>query len=252
MGSVAIHVVIGALLFGVDHARVEDEPVVAHLEILEAPAGVLVDVSRALESGGGSSGSRGGAAQTPKPATPVLLATRASRRASARAFRDDARALPDDTMRDQPRSLRDQLGDVAIEARDGNGDPSGTTGGDGKGEGGGVGGGRGRGFGRGIADGAIDPSRVVVPAAPRVSKARPPKLIYPSRERDVGDGELLFIARVTIDTDGYVAGARLVQGVGGHKDDQASAQIFRFRYAPALDEDGKPIRATVDQPFLVQ
>ena len=31
----------------------------------------------------------------------------------------------------------------------------------------------------------------------------------------------------------------------------ASQMIWRFRYAPALDAEGRPIRATLDQRFLV-
>jgi hypothetical protein len=75
-------------------------------------------------------------------------------------------------------------------------------------------------------------------------------LIYPSRERDADDAEL-FIARVIIDTDGFVAGARIVRGFGGPRDDMAADLIWKFRYAPALDDDGHPIRSTLDQRFLV-
>ncbi|MDQ3335831.1 MAG: energy transducer TonB [Myxococcota bacterium] len=121
------------------------------------------------------------------------------------------------------------------------------------GEGNGVGGNRGDGIGFG------DGSRVVVaedfalpppPAAKPVSKARPAKLIYPSRERDLGEAAL-FIARVTVDTDGYVVGAKLVRGRSGPRDDEAADLIFRFRYRPALDDAGRAIRTTFEQPFHV-
>ncbi|MEO8704631.1 MAG: hypothetical protein ABI867_31540, partial [Kofleriaceae bacterium] len=79
---------------------------------------------------------------------------------------------------------------------------------------------------------------------------RPARLIFPSRERDAEDGTL-FIARVIIDSDGYVVGAKLVRGFGGPRDTEASDLIWRFRYAPALDDDGHPIRSTLDQRFLV-
>lgn len=123
------------------------------------------------------------------------------------------------------------------------------------GEGAGAGGGRGNGRGIGFGDGgSIAPppaAQLVVPPAPRASKARPARLIFPSRQRDVDDGEL-FVMSVIVDRDGYVAGARLIRGFGGHRDDVASDQIWRFRYDPALDDDGRPIQSTVEQRFLVQ
>jgi hypothetical protein len=121
------------------------------------------------------------------------------------------------------------------------------------GEGNGVGGHRGHGIGFG------DGARVVLaenfalpppPAAKPVSKARPAKLIYPSRERDLG-AERLFVARITVDTDGYVVGAKLVRGRSGPRDDEAADLIFRFRYSPALDDDGHAVRSTFEQPFHV-
>ncbi len=61
----------------------------------------------------------------------------------------------------------------------------------------------------------------------------------------------MFVARLTVDTDGYVVGARLVRGIGGPRDELASQLVWRFRYAPALDDDGRAIRATIEQRFLV-
>ena len=89
-----------------------------------------------------------------------------------------------------------------------------------------------------------------MPAAPRASRARPAKLIYPTRERAVSEGEL-YSARVIIDAEGFVFGARLLHSAGP-KDADAANLIFRFRYAPALDDDGRPIKSTLEQPFLVQ
>jgi hypothetical protein len=91
----------------------------------------------------------------------------------------------------------------------------------------------------------------VIAHAPRVSKARPARLVYPRRNREVGEGET-FVARVTIDAEGYVVGARLVRGFGGRRDEEAASLIFKFRYAAALDEDGRPVRSTLDQNFLVE
>jgi hypothetical protein len=125
----------------------------------------------------------------------------------------------------------------------------------GDGDGGGRGGGHGRGIGRGVGAGLGDRASVgealpTVPAAPKASKARPAKLIYPTRERTASEGEL-YSARVIIDSEGYVVGAKLLHSAGP-KDADAANMIFRFRYAPALDDDGHPIKSTVEQPFLVQ
>ena len=102
------------------------------------------------------------------------------------------------------------------------------------------------------ASGRATTAATAATAAPSVvSKARPPRLIYPTREREAEEGEP-FVARVIVDHEGYVVGARLVRGKGGPRDAVASEMIWRFRYAPALDAAGMPIRATLDQPFLVQ
>jgi hypothetical protein len=119
----------------------------------------------------------------------------------------------------------------------------------------GTGDGRGNGIGLG-AGGRIDPRIADLPlpvstAMPVASRARPPRLIYPARDRDAEDS-LLFVARLTIDVEGFVIGARLVRGVGGRRDDQAASAVWRFRYRPALDDDGRPIAATIEQRFLVE
>jgi hypothetical protein len=121
---------------------------------------------------------------------------------------------------------------------------SGGSGGTGNGRGSGIG----FGDGGGISAGAPPPPP---PPAPKLSKARPARLIFPSRQRDVDDGEL-YVMRVTVDADGFVAGATLVRGFGGRRDEVASAQIWRFRYDPARDDDGTPVRSVLEQRFLVQ
>lgn len=86
------------------------------------------------------------------------------------------------------------------------------------------------GIGFGDGGSVTRPQLLEPPPAPRgdpPSQARPAQLIYPTRHRDVDDAEL-FIARVV-----------------------ASQMIWHFRYAPALDDAGKPIRSTLDQRFLV-
>jgi len=117
-------------------------------------------------------------------------------------------------------------------------------------------GGRGRGRVLGLATATAPIPVPAVPAAPErdepaPSRARPPRLVYPSRER-AGDEAQQLVARLTIDTDGYVVGVRLVRGAGRARDDRGAAAVWRFRYLPALDEAGHPIQATVEQHFLVE
>lgn len=125
----------------------------------------------------------------------------------------------------------------------------------GLGAGDGSAGGRGRGIGFGDGGGIggpLDVPPVPVPPAPKVSKARPPKLIWPNRDLDVIDESYLFTAKVTVDRDGSVAGARMVTTRPGSRGDRAADAIWSFRYAPALDDDGNPIRATIEQSFQVR
>jgi hypothetical protein len=113
--------------------------------------------------------------------------------------------------------------------------------------------GRGIGFGagRGDADAALAELAIPTPdLVPRPSQARPPTLIYPRRNRDVDD-ERLFVARLTIDGDGFVVGAHLVRGRGEPGADRAAHAVWRFRYRPALDAAGRPVTVTIDQRFLV-
>ncbi|HSR97770.1 MAG TPA: hypothetical protein VLM79_12005, partial [Kofleriaceae bacterium] len=120
---------------------------------------------------------------------------------------------------------------------------------------GGLGDGQGRGIGfgtgRGDADAAVAALAVPTPdLMPQPSQARPPKLIYPRRAREIED-ERLFVARLTIDGDGFVVGAHLLEGRGSPGAERAASAVWRFRYRPALDAAGRPITVTIDQRFLV-
>lgn len=134
-----------------------------------------------------------------------------------------------------------EIGEAGVAAGTGLGDGHGPGG-----QGGGIG------FGTAGWNTSVTAAPLPVPAAPEpaMSRARPPRLIYPARDREVEDS-LLFVARLTIDADGFVIGVRLVRGVGGIRDDQAANAVWRFRYSPALDDDGRPIQATIEQRFLV-
>lgn len=227
VGSIAVHVAAAVLVLALHEPRADTERIATETTVIE-----LVDLApptpRPTTGGGGSP-----AASTPAPPRPV-----------ARRDRDASRSATSTT------SVATSLSQLATLA-----EGTDDRGGDG-GEGGGLGGGRGAGIGLGEAGRIEVPELVPAPPPPPagevvpVSKARPAKLVYPSREREVEGGEL-FLARVIVDHEGYVVGARLVRGFGGHRDAQASDLIWRFRYAPALDDSGRAIRSTLEQSFLV-
>src|SRR5262249_18054499 len=161
-----------------------------------------------------------------------------------------SRRTVEPTMRSEPpRSERGEPGTKVASER---GEPDAAAG-PGSGDRPGPGGrGGGIGFGIGGWNTSVAAAPLPVPPAPEParSRARPPRLIYPARDREALDS-LLFVARLTIDSDGFVIGVRLVRGVGGVRDDQAANAVWRFRYSPALDDDGRPIQATIEQRFLV-
>lgn len=130
---------------------------------------------------------------------------------------------------------------------------SGSTG-SGDGDGLGTGRGSGIGFGNGgrVHVATDVPAPPPPPPDPPVSKARPAKLIWPTRDEDVDDEGNLFVARVTVDTDGAVAGAQILTLRIGAKADHAANAIWSFRYEPALGDDGRPIRSTFEQSFQVR
>jgi hypothetical protein len=137
----------------------------------------------------------------------------------------------------------------SLSARDSGPPGTGDAAGDGRGQGDGIG----FGAGGGIPPpaGALPGPPTPEPGARQESRARPPRLIYPVRDRAIDDTHL-FVARLTIDSDGFVVGAHLLRGVGGSIDDRAAGAVWRFRYSPALGDDGRPVAATVDQPFLLE
>lgn len=125
--------------------------------------------------------------------------------------------------------------------------------GDGTGNGNGIGIGIGTGTGIGFGDGGGVQKMRELPAvpAPFVSKARPAKLIHPTREMEVDEAEL-FAARVTVDESGDVVGAHMMKSHPGSRGETASSMIWQFRYSPALDDDGAPVRSTFVQTFAVR
>lgn len=230
--SIACHVAAGlggALLVAHDPVPRSPAPPTT-IELVDAPSALPTPASAEASTGGGA---RAGFADR-SAARVVSRSRNRTRMARGEANSDDGD--PRGALRFEARD-----GDVNVDAGDG----------EGNGRGAGIGGGHGRGIGLGdgarIADAQI---ALVLPPAPAASKARSAKLVYPVRERDADDAEL-FVARVTVDADGFVVGARLVRGFGGPRDALAADLIWKFRYAPALDDDGRPIRSMFDQRFLV-
>lgn len=121
----------------------------------------------------------------------------------------------------------------------------------GDGDGAGAGHGHGIGFGNG---GSVHVATDVPapPPPPPISKARPAKLIFPTRDEDVDDEASLFTAKITVDADGDVIAAHMLTLRIGAKADRAASAIWTFRYEPALDDEGVPIRSTFEQSFQVR
>jgi hypothetical protein len=128
-----------------------------------------------------------------------------------------------------------------------------TGAGTGRGNGTGIGNGTGSGIGLGAGGGIRVAQDVPAPPPPpAISKARPAKLVWPNRDEEVDDDANLFIAKVTVDAEGFVVGARMTKSRNGAKADRAADAIWTFRYAPALDDDGRPIKSTFEQSFQVR
>ena len=261
IGSVAVHALL--VWFAV-HGDREGRPrsTAPHDAAVTVIETVEVDLLPSVESGAGAGeGPTGGA---PAARTTIIASTTIASRMHARATASQSRAVaPDprgsiriehtDPRGDVRTDELDATGDLGADGRGSDGRGSDGRGSDGRGsDGGGTGrAGTGIGFGDG---GTIQRAELLAPPpAPRgdpPSKARPARLIYPTRQRDAEDAEL-FIARVIIDGEGFVDGATLLRGFGGRRDEVASQMIWKFRYAPALDDRGNPIRSTLDQRFLV-
>ena len=53
-------------------------------------------------------------------------------------------------------------------------------------------------------------------------------------------------------SDGDVVGVRMIETRPGRRGELAAELIWHFRYAPALDAAGRPVRSTFEQPFQVR
>lgn len=229
MASVVVHALALLVLL-----RAPREPSSPPRNIVAQVGDADTLVTELVDLGGGGGGEAGGGGET---ATTISSGTRTNTQ-SARTVREIV-------------SVRDPAPGV------GNGNGNGDGNGSGSGSGSGNGGGNGNGFG--LGDG-IGIARTDIPAPPPApiadvkppSKARAAILVYPKRDREVEDDSVLFIARVTVDRDGDVVGARMLKTRPGSLGDQASSAIWTFRYLPALDDAGTPVRSTFEQPFQIR
>lgn len=231
--SLTIHaVVLWLVIAREDPAAPHGSPAEPHVE--DRP--IVVDVIVTPSSGGGGgtsvragiapSGPRVQAAGEPAPVHSRVASTRAHRRRAA-----------------------DPWEGVSIRTDDASGTGRGTGSGDGTGSG------RGNGIGFGNGGGvqvARDVPPPPVPVMPAPSQARPARLIWPNRDVEVIDDSYLFVARVTVDEDGTVVGAHMLTMRAGSRAERAADAIWQFRYDPARDEHGVPVRSTFDQSFQVR
>ena len=257
VGSVALHALLVWLVVsgdrdGAPRASVAGPAAIRVIDAVEVDLLPNTDGDARDPGGALASGGAGGAGVPEARRTPRVRTADTDPRGAITIERPDPRGdLRADDL-DTSGALRIDGQDRSPESVRSHG--AGGFGFDGRGMGMGSGG-HGQGTGIGFGDGGtIHPlEHLRPPPAPRgdpPSKARPARLIYPTRQRDVDDAEL-FVARVIVDDEGFVVGAKLVRGFGGRRDEVAAQLIWRFRYAPALDVDGRPIRSTLEQRFLV-
>lgn len=233
--SVAFHGVLAALLVPLAVHRTPSATSSVAIELVGAPSPIVAATPVAEPTAAAKKGS-----------DPISSTSRQATSAPVRRGGGGGKKGAD--------PISDPRGEIRMESA-GEGDSVGS----GRGEGDGVGDGVGHGIGDGVGLGVGDASSAAAlaslaipaaPPAPKISKARPAILIYPKKHGS-DDDTSIFIAQVTIDDEGYVVGAHVMKGEGGPRGAQASDLIWRFRYDPARDDDGKPIRSTIEQPFLV-
>lgn len=94
--------------------------------------------------------------------------------------------------------------------------------------------------------GTVPPSKRTCPdAAPHAIHVVPPT--YPAAARDAGvEGSVLV--RMTIDIDGSVRSARVIESIAG-LDEAALSCVKKWRFTPAR-KNGKPVPMVADAPVL--
>lgn len=234
--SIAVHALVVWWLAAGRQERVGSQPSIRSTSSATEQAASIEPIAIEVDMIGGGSVPSGGSPAAPSGGSPAA--------SSARATTTVRRARTHDAWNEL--TIRDE--------RDGNAGGTATTNGNGTGHGiaNGIGNGNGIGFGTGGGIGAPRGGRLPPVPVPVVSKARPARLIWPTRDREVEDDADLFIARVIIDENGDVVGARMVKTRPGARGDHAANAIWQFRYLPALDDRGVPTRSTLEQPFQIR
>jgi len=239
LGSIAVNAIVLILLGSLAHRHAAPRrrtPI--SIEIIDARSTAVLIASAGGNSGGGTAGGAAASATHDNATTRSVASTSAKR--SRQRTSTAPNAWTDVSMRVEQ-----------IDNGNGTGIGNGTSIGNGIGNGTGIGNGFGIAPGTVIASADDIAKQVPAPPAPP-SRARPAKLIYPSRNLDVEDETHLFIARVTVDTEGTVVGARFVKTHPGSRGEHAANAIWSFRYLPALDDGGAPIRSTFEQEFQIR
>jgi hypothetical protein len=244
IGSLAINAALLGLM-GLLSARTAEVPPRAEIEIslLDVPSATVPALPIAVAAGGG--GSPGG--NEPRVEAAPIEPTHVEPTHIEPTHGEPTHVEPTSPWDDVDIRI-DRSNDIRLPATE-----VGTGIGNGIGIGNGVGTGLGNGIGNGVGVGIgrdalrdIAALRVPIP-----SQARPAKLLHPTRETEVDDAEL-YAAIVTVDTDGDVVGARMTRSHPGSRGDTAASMIWQFRYSPALDDAGQPVRSTFEQHFAVR
>ncbi len=247
--SLILHgAVLGVAAYFVDDSQKNPAPELVAIDIVDAPAPVEAVAENPVESGPGEVG-------RPAAGDPALGSTSKRGAPPARLIEliptPAVSELSEELIEpSQGVSVTEALGiEIGGEGLGGMSEAGlGGQSGDGFGGfGGGTGRGRG-GNGTGRGRGATKAKSIGSNRAR--SKARPARLIYPKRFRKERPGEV-FVVVLMVDAKGAVDGVRLKQGVNPHDDGKALDAVWRFRYDPALDRDGRPIKSRVVQRFMV-
>ncbi len=234
LGSALLHApLIAAIVTCAGRPRDAHEPGPLAIEMVEAPAVTAPVEEPPGVAGGPSAGARAAPVPPRAPRTPR------------------SRVAPVDLVGAVEREARVGSDDGGSERKgNGSGSGSGSGSGDGDGDGSGTGDGRRAALGADVPVADRLPAAPARPPPPAASRARPPRLIYPKRQRAESEGQV-YVARLSIDHEGFVVGVRLTAGTRSRRAEAAQTSVWRFRYDPARDDAGRPIAAQIEQRFML-
>lgn len=210
-----------------DH-RYADSPVMIDIEHAEPTPRILDAVNSQADETAGE----------PLPPRPAPRTQSSNREQTSKAVSPENLTTPSEDPADDT-SQKPAVGSVVGDVLGGSSGTGSSLGGFGSG---------GSGGGAGIGALTQQPISLDVAIPPALSKARPARLIYPSRRRVVDDSEL-FVVELHVDDSGYVTGVKLKRGRDPHSTAEALDAVWRFRYDPARNDKGDPISSKVTQKF---